>query len=157
MSLYHHHWLSYYSWCGWCLVDLKTTRQNISWLTGKLEFLYRYIFCDCLLWTSCLYKIKEKKRWRCPCIVFLRSYKFKKKNKQFFVAGDVLCQLPNTGAGTWLNASIRNLGKYSKTAAGMSFNKKKHLFSIWTSSNIVGKTSVFLEIQWRDFRLQNIV
>ena len=77
--------------------------------------------------------------------------------KQFFVAGDVLCQLPNTGAGTWLNASIRNLGKYPKTAAGMSFKKKKQLFSIWTSSNIVGKTSFFLEIQWRDFRLQNIV
>ena len=50
-------------------------------------------------------------------------------NKQFFVAGDVLCQLPKTGAGTWLNASIKNLGKYSKTAAGMSFKKKKQLFS----------------------------
>lgn len=137
-------------------MDLKTTRQNISWLTGKLEVLYRYIFCDCLLWNSCLYTIKEKKNdedvhvlYFCVPTNFL--------NKQFFVAGDVLCQLPNTGAGTWLNASIRNLGKYSKTDTGMSFKKKKQLFSIWTSSNIVGKTSVFLEIQWRDFRLQNIV
>ena len=50
-------------------------------------------------------------------------------NKQFFVEGHVLCQLPKTGAGTWLNASIKNLGKYSKTAAGMSFKKKKQLFS----------------------------
>ena len=49
-------------------------------------------------------------------------------NKQFFVAGHVLCQLPNTGAGTWLNASIKNLGKYSKSAAGMSFKKKAVIF-----------------------------
>ena len=49
-------------------------------------------------------------------------------NKQFFVAGDVLCQLPNTGAGTWLNDSIKNLGKYSKTAAGVSFKKKVAIF-----------------------------
>ena len=48
--------------------------------------------------------------------------------KQFFVAGDVLCQLPNTGAGTWLNASIKNLAKYSETAAGMSFKQKAVIF-----------------------------
>ena len=68
-------------------------------------------------------------------------------NKQFFIAGDAVCQLPKTEAGTWLNAPIKNLGKYSKTAAGMSFKKKKQLFP----------RAIFLEIQWQDFRLQNIV
>ena len=48
-------------------------------------------------------------------------------NKQF-VEGDIVCQLSNTGAGTWLNASIKNLGKYSKTAAGMSFKQRAVIF-----------------------------
>ena len=51
-------------------------------------------------------------------------------NKQLFVVGDILCQLPNTGSRTWLNASIKNLCKYSKTAAGMNFKQRAVIFHI---------------------------
>lgn len=48
-------------------------------------------------------------------------------NKQFFVVGDILCQLPKTGAGTWLNALVSIL---KQPPAGMSFKQRAVIFHI---------------------------
>lgn len=46
----------------------------------------------------------------------------------FFLLGAILRQLPNIGASTWLNATIKNLGEYSKTTAEVSFKQKVLIF-----------------------------
>ena len=138
MSLYHHRWLSYHSWCGWCLANLKTTRHNICWLTGNerkvLEVLYRSIFCECLSWTSCLNTIKGKKG-DVHILYFYVHVNF--LNVQFFLIGDI-CFADYRMQG--LVVSI------PKQLQGWASNNEQ-LFSIWTSSDIVGKRSIFPEIQ----------
>ena len=59
--------------------------------------------------------------------IFLRSYEF--FNGLFFLLGAILRQLPTTGAGTRLKATIKDLGEYSQTATDASF--KQRAVKVW--------------------------
>ena len=54
--------------------------------------------------------------------IFLRSCEF--FNGLSFLLGAILRQLPTTGAGTRLKATIKDLGEYSKTATDASFKQR---------------------------------